>query len=42
MRSWKGGKEFNQREEGECFLFSDRITPQACLEVTMHDTAEGY
>lgn len=29
-------------KEGEGFLFSDRFTPQACLEVTMHDTAEGY
>lgn len=41
VRSWKGGKEFNWGNQGEEFSFSEHFPPQACLEVTTHDTAEG-
>lgn len=43
-RSWKCGKVERSligRKEGEGFLFRPPPLPQACLEVTMHDTAEG-
>ena len=39
--SWKGGKEFDRGKEGDGFSFSDHTPPQASLEVTMHDIAEG-